>query len=309
MIVGCSLKLRSSTARRNSCSPLCCALPVQQQQSGPDISQLTPELQRQWDHDKNAHLGNIVIKHKSGRKVHWICRKCPDGFSHTWQATVDKRTKGRGCPFCSGHKVCPHNSLPGTAPQVARDWDTAKNPGSPHDYTASNRHQAHWLCNTCGHGWQTSVLNRVKHRTGCPHCASTRQRRRLPTVTASSSSRKQYWDSQRNVKQGLDPDAITIGSGQKANFTCDKCPQLQAHTWTAVVKNVFRGSGCPYCSGTRVCKCNSLQTLRPDLAAEWCYALNKGTSADYTAKSNMEVWWENDKRGRWKARIHSRAYN
>ena len=124
------------------------------------------------------------------------------------------------------------------------DWDTAKNPGSPHDYAARSGHRAHWLCNECGLGWQTTIKNRVKDRTGCPQRARLRQRRRLPTVTASSSSVKQYWDLQRNAKQGLDPDQITVGSNQKANFICDECPKLQPHTWTARVNDVFKGRGC-----------------------------------------------------------------
>ena len=303
------IKSRYLTARGNSCSTFSCAVSAQQQQSGPDISQLSLELQSQWDHDKNAHLGSIVIKPQSNRKVHWTCRECPDGLPHTWEAVLNNRTRGRGCPFCSGHKVCPHNSCATTAPQVALEWDTAKNPGSPHDYTACSGYRAHWLCDTCGHGWQTSIRHRVALKTDCPHCASIRQRRRLPTVTASSSSMKQYWDSQRNAEQGLDPDAITIGSGQKANFVCNKCPRLQAHKWTARVDSVFKGTGCPYCSGTRVCKCNSLQTLRPDNAAEWCHALNEGTPDDYTAQSHGKVWWQTDKRGRWKESINSRFFS
>ena len=281
-------------------------MPAEQQQSGPEISQLSPELQSQWDHDKNADLGDIVIKAQSHRRVYWTCTQCPDRHPHKWEAAIQDRTRGQGCPFCSGQRVCRHNSLPGIAPQVAMDWDTAMNPGSPRDYTASSGHRAHWLCNKCGHGWQTGIYNRVKHRTGCPHCAGKRQRRRLPTVTASSSSMKEYWDAQRNAEQGLDPDAITIGSGKTANFVCNNCPQLQAHVWTARVQDVFRRKGCPCCSGHKVCQCNSLQTLRPDLAAEWCCASNKGTPADFTAQSNVKVWWQNGKRGRWKASIKSR---
>ena len=304
LLLGCLIN-RSSTARRSSCSSQRYAQPVRQQ-SGPDISQLSPALQSQWDHEKNAHLGSIVIKPQSNRKVYWTCEKCPDGHRHRWEAKVQHRSNGRSCPFCSGHKVCPHNSLPGIAPQVAMEWDVAKNPGSPHDYTASSNHRAHWFCDNCGQGWQTRIADRVKDKTGCPHCASTKERRRLPTVTASSSSAKQYWDLQRNLKQGLDPGQITIGSQKKANLICNQCPKSQPHTWTAKVNNVFRGRGCPCCSGHKVCKCNSLQTLRPDLAAEWCYALNEGTPDDYTAQSNVGVWWQNDKRGKWKQRIDSR---
>ena len=253
--------------------------------------------------EKSAHLGSIVIKPQSNRKVHWICTECPDGLPHTWESTVQNRTLGRGCPFCSGHKVCPHNSLPSTAPQVAMDWDASKNPESAHDYAANSHHQAHWLCDNCGHKWQAAIFNREKNKTGCPSCASTRQRRRLPTVTASSSSMKQYWDSQRNAEQRQHPEIITIGSRQKAHFTCDKCPKGQPHGWRTTVQKVSKGSGCPCCSGHKVCKCNLLQTLRPYLAAQWCHALNEGTPDDYTAFSTAEVWWQKDKRGRWKEKI------
>ena len=294
----------------SSSASLSCAVTAQQQQSGPDISQLHPELQSQWDHDKNAHFGSIVIKSQSGRKVHWICNKCPDGHPHLWEARVLDRSNSQGCPSCSGHKVCPHNALPSKAPQVAMDWDTAKKSDSPHDYTAGSHHRAHWLCDKCDHEWQANIVDRVRFKSGCPQCAvSTRSRTKLPTVTASSSSMKLYWDSQRNAEQGVDPDQITVGSKQKANFICDECPKLQPHTWTARVDNVFRGSGCPYCSGRRVCQCNSLQTLRPDLAAEWCFAVNEGTPADFTARSGKVVWWQNDKRSRWKAKISTHFYH
>jgi len=48
---------------------------------------------------------------------------------------------------------------------------------------------------------------------------------------------------------------------------------------------------CPYCSGKRVCKENSLSTLFPEIAKEWDYSKNKLTPDDYTAFSNKEVEW------------------
>ena len=302
---GCSSRM-NSTADQSSCMQSY-TLTAQQQQSSPDISQLSPELQSQWDHEQNAHLGNIIIRPQSNRKVHWICTQCPDGHPHMWQAVVQNRTNNRGCPFCSGRYVCLHNSLPRIAPLVANEWDTAKNPNTPHDYTAGSHRPAHWVCTNCGHEWQAMIRQRALKGTGCPVCTLT-QRRRQPTVTSTSSSMKRYWDSLRNAEQGLDPDVIRIGSQQKANFFCDKCPQKQAHRWTTTVQSVFKGSGCPCCSGQKVCKCNSLQTLRPDLAAEWCHALNEGTPEDYTARSRVVVWWQNDKRGQWKETINCRFY-
>ena len=85
---------------------------------GPDISQLSPRLQRGWMHDRNKHLGSVAVKPHSHRKVWWSCPDCPDGHGHIWEATVKGRTEGRGCPFCSGQKVCKHNSLATKAPEA-----------------------------------------------------------------------------------------------------------------------------------------------------------------------------------------------
>ena len=96
------------------------------QQGGPDISLLSPRVQRLWDHAGNPHFGNIVTKPYSHLMVHWICTKCPDGHLHAWKARIDNVTQNRGCPLCSGHDVCPHNSLPRNAPHLVPEWDTAK---------------------------------------------------------------------------------------------------------------------------------------------------------------------------------------
>ena len=53
------------------------------QQAGPDISRLDSDLQQQWDHAANAHLGNIDITPQSHRKVGWLCDQCPDGHLHS----------------------------------------------------------------------------------------------------------------------------------------------------------------------------------------------------------------------------------
>ena len=278
------------------------------QQGGPDISLLSPRLQSLWDHPRNAHLGNTVIKPYSNLTAHWSCTACPDGHPHRWEARVDNTTSNRGCPFCSGIHVCPHNSLARKAPHLISEWDPAKNPASPHDYTHRSGHRAHWICGQ-GHQWQAKIVNRVRHKHGCPVCAKARPRLRLPTLTASTSRVMQLWDQEQNTTAGRDPSTLTCGSKKKAHFTCSQCPELQSHRWTATIYAVVRGSGCPYCSSHKVCKCNSLETLRPDLAAEWCYAKNDRTPRDYTARSHEEVWWENAERGQWNASIDSRFYS
>ena len=278
------------------------------QQGKPDISLLSPRVQSIWDHARNAHLGNSVIKPQSHLEAYWMCTKCPDGHPHRWKARVYNTSSNRGCPFCSGHDVCHHNSLARKAPHLVQEWDPAKNLLTPHDYPAGSGHRAHWKCHQ-GHCWQAKIVERANGKTGCPVCAKARPRQRLPTLTSSTSQVMQLWDWEQNTKAGLDPSNLTCGISTKAHFTCDQCPKMQSHKWSAAIQNVVRASGCPYCSSHKVCKCNSLETLRPDLAAEWCYAKNEGTPSDYTIRSNEVVWWETAERGQWQASIDSRTYS
>ena len=53
---------------------------------------------------------------------------------------------------------------------------------------------------------------------------------------------------------------------------------------------------------------NSLQSLFPDVAAEWGHSRNEGIPSDYTAYSGSKVWWYNKQRGSFQARISSRTY-
>ena len=267
-----------------------------------DISLLRPELQSQWDHESNQHITG-VIRTYSERKVSWLCDQCPEGCLHKWEATVLNRTTHTDCPFCVGKKVCPHNSLAQKAVHIAKDWDPEKNCKSPHDYTSGSEYRAHWKCQH-GHEWQVRIASRVKNGTGCPVCAMPSKQ----PVVASNDRIMQLWGWERNTQDSLDPEQLTCGSTKRVHLICDKCPKQQPHKWRAIVRNVQKnGSGCPYCSSKRVCKCNSVRTLRPDCAADWCYAKNVLTPDDYTSRSRVKVWWQNKRRGIWKASLGLRT--
>ncbi len=139
---------------------------------GPNISLLPQELQGQWHEQLNGHLGSIVIKPYSNRKVWWSCDQCPDNLPHVWAATVNSRSYGRGCPFCSGTAICQHNTLARKAPKVALLWNAKKNhPLSPDQVTVSSGIRAHWKCSDCLHEWQAPVVLKARSNSGCPKCA------------------------------------------------------------------------------------------------------------------------------------------
>ena len=288
------------------------------EQEGPDISLLSPLLQSRWDHRKNAHLGNVVIKPYVNIKVWWTCSQCPDGHTHTWQAAPQHRSgkqgrQGTGCPFCANRKVCQHNSLPTKAPHLVPEW-SENNKRNPHDFTLGSGQKAWWRCE-CGCEWEATINSRTGLGRGCPGCAAVKRgskHERHPTLTECQHEMLQLWDWGANEEAGLDPGNLTCCSSKKAHWVCYKCRAGQPHKWQAVISDMYasmlRGTrGCPCCEGVQACKCNSLQSLFPEVAAEWDYERNTGTPAECLAQSHKKYWWHNSRRGHFKVAISDRT--
>ena len=293
-----------------------CAHPNQRQESqqeGPDISLLSPALQKQWDHDANAHLGNIVIKAKSAKKVAWKCRACPDGYLHQWTAVVQSRSKGNGCPQCSGRKVCKHNCLATKAPWAAAQWDYGANAalGTPDTVVAHSNQSAGWHCQVCGHRWTVSPNRRVTGQSGCPKCAFRRPAIKHPTFAECQHPLLQQWDHTRNAACGNYPHNTKLKSNKQIYWLCSKCPAGQEHSWSAPAskRTSHKPTGCPLCARQVACRCNSLQALFPAIAAEWDYRKNKSEPSDYTPGSKHLAWWYTPQRGSWQRSIHARTGN
>ncbi|MBR3131019.1 hypothetical protein IKG31_00365 [Candidatus Saccharibacteria bacterium] len=115
-----------------------------------------------------------------------------------------------------------------------------------------------------------------------------------------------YWNHKRNDELGLAFKDVTSGSGKKVWWKCER-----GHEWQAAPYNVSKGQGCPFCSNRRVLKgFNDLETLNPELAAEWNYTKNGNLKpSDVIAGSTKTVWWKCPKGHEWKARIYSRNKN
>ena len=295
---------------------LCYAIAVQsanqddkRSKSGlPDITALKPHLQQQWHPDNNSLLGSIRVKPKSGRKVLWSCPNCPADCPHIWLATVQSRTIGANCPYCCGRSLCKHNSLATKAPKQARYWDHSKNVKTPEQTLAGSSFQAHWQCPDCQHEWQAAIGKKVFDGTGCPRCSSGKYTKQ-PTFQATEHTLLREWDHKRNAENGIYPHNTTLQSNKLVHWLCQKCPKGQQHQYQmrADHRTQKRPCGCPLCAGQQVCLCNSLAACEPTIAAEWDFASNEGSPADFTSRSDQVVWWRNDRRGSWKQRIIERT--
>ena len=249
------------------------------------------------------------------------CEHC--GLPHEWVASVVNRSqKGTGCPFCSGHKICRCRSLAANNPELMEQWDWDGNQGvEPYGVGCYSTKKVSWICTEHGQ-WDASPAKRVHSKTGCPECA--RQRRSEPRPRRGLLRDELpdiYAELHPTRNSGINSEKLTCGSSKKVWWLCrtdDSRPVgcQHEHAWEARIldrcaKQVPKG--CPFCSGLRVCPCNSLARLHPDLLQYWDTGKNVDPSGEpldpfwLGARSNRKVWWRHEcAEGRvhhWTARI------
>ena len=109
------------------------------------------------------------------------------------------------------------------------------------------------------------------------------------------------------------PENMQAGSAYRATWRCGKCCDHceRPHVWQATVKHRTKaeGSNCPVCSGLKVCSCQSLATLRPELMLEWAEenSLDPQTLGCFSAQKVLWTCSKRPEHGSWSATIGSRA--
>jgi positive regulator of sigma E activity len=184
-------------------------------------------------------------------------------------------------------------------PKLLSEWHPTKNGDlTPSDVTVGSNKKVWWRCER-GHEWDATAYNRAKGQ-GCPYCFGKRVCADNSLQALNPKLSKQ-WHPTKNER--LTPDNVTVSSGKKVWWQCEK-----GHEWEATVVNRAKGNGCPYCSGKRACADNSLQTLNPLLSEQWHPTKNGDlTPNDVTSFSHKKVWWQCEKGHEWEVAIANRS--
>ena len=241
------------------------------------LSVTHPELATQadgWD--------PTTLSAGSGKKVAWKCK-----HGHKWQSIVANRSKGMGCPVCSGRVANSGvNDLATTNPELAAQangWD-------PTTVLPFSHSSVSWLCRL-GHAWKTSVANRSKG-DGCPICSGHQVLvgfNDLATTNPQLAAQANGWD----------PTTVVANSNKKMDWKCDF-----GHEWNAWIGNRSKGSGCPICSGHQVLVgFNDLATTNPELAAQ----ADGWDPTDYSRGSDKRVMWKCGVGHQWTASLGERS--
>jgi hypothetical protein len=257
------------------------------------LDKKNPELAKQWHSSKNGGLTPNDVTTGSNKKVWWLCNN-----GHEWDAQISNRTKGRGCPYCSGKKVGSDNNLALMNPELAKQWHPSKNGElTPTVVTPNSGKKVWWTCSK-GHEWETQINNRNRG-SGCPECSGQKAGKDNNLAVKNPGLAKQ-WHSSKNGE--LNPSDVRPNSAKKVWWTCTK-----GHKWEATIAHRNNGRGCPECIGRKVGQDNNLAVKYPELAKQWHPTKNGYLKPSlFSSGSGERVWWLCTNGHEWPAQISNR---
>ena len=125
-------------------------------------------LNMYWDYNKNKNDPYKIPMHSEN--FIWI--KCQEHDYHgSYKISNSNFTKGRRCPYCSGHKLHRFDSLGYSHPEVFAIW-SSKNKKSPYDYSCGSQYKVFWKCENAIHDDYTRIIGSAfTLNYSCPECA------------------------------------------------------------------------------------------------------------------------------------------
>ena len=254
-----------------------------------DLVTMNPELAKEVS--LNSKIKATEITAFSNKKLLWRCAR-----GHEWEATVNNRSKGVGCPYCSNKKILPgFNDLATTNPNLAKEVSPDSEIKAT-EVTVSNGKKLLWRCSS-GHEWGAIVCNRSKG-AGCPYCSN---KKILPGFNDLATVNPEL---AKEVSPGskIKATEVTVSSGKKLLWRCYK-----GHEWEATVSSRSKGVGCPCCSNRKIILgFNDLATRSPELAKE-VSPNSKIRAADVVAFSDKKPLWRCYKGHEWESTVANRS--
>lgn len=223
------------------------------------------KLLQEWNYEKNNHLRLESFSINSGFKAWW---KCSNG--HEWVASIEKRTHGRNCPYCSNKKVLKgYNDLETINPQLAKEWNYDKNKDNPSDYLPVSGKRVWWKCSK-GHEWNQTIAKR--NTKGCPYCSNKKVLKGYNDLETINPSLAKEWNYDRNLSN---PSDLIFGSTQKVWWKCKCCN----NEWQATISSRNDGTGCPKCKNKRIAEKVSKKVMQFSLDGNLIAEYDSATDA------------------------------
>jgi len=286
----------------------CCSRGILHSDKRNSLAILNPDISTEWDEEKNLPKTPLDVTAKSDFSAWWKCKTC----SNEWKTNVYNRHVN-GCPYCQIGRLHSdrRNSLQYLNPKMASQWHPTRNGDlTPNDVTINHAKKVWWLCDKSQcehpHEWHVSVNARTSGNSGCPYCAGN-QAAFCPCDSIANTHPELAAELHPDEK--IPATKLTAWSEKKVLWYCDKSDCEHEHVWYSTVHNRSAGNGCPFCSGKKVCKCNSFGSIYPKWVEMWSGKNGEKSPYDYTPHSNDFAWWQCPvaEDHLWKGRISDRT--
>ena len=252
-----------------------------------DLATRFPNIAAEWDVERNGDVGPNDVRVNS-TKTYWWRGSC----GHVWDASVELRVQGCGCPYCSGHRaLAGFNDLASQYPDLAAEWAYDLNGDLRPDQLVSGSNRSVWWRCEHGHVWQIRPLYRIGGLDrGCPYCGNRKVLAGYNDLCTTHPAIAKQWNSERNGD--LHASDVMANSKKRVWWRCEKGHEWQIRVMDRTYKP-GHDPGCPYCGNRKVLAgFNDLATTHPEYAAQWHPRLNKPLEpSDVHARTTRKVWW------------------
>jgi hypothetical protein len=248
-----------------------------------DLTTTHPNLGAEWNTGKNGTKRPEQFGAGGSARVWWLCDK-----GHEWEAKLNSRKNGSGCPYCTGQRVVSGVSdLETLFPEVAKLWHPSKNEGrSPRDIAGKSNKFVWWLCPE-GHSTFTKVSNKTSLGRGCGVCANKTLEVGINDLGTTNPLLAAEWDASKNAPK-LPTSVMGVMSNASYWWKCAK----DGHSWRASIASRQAGAGCPLCANrVVVAGYNDLASTHPALAKEFSISRNAGVSPQQIPAGSPRMYW------------------
>ena len=250
-----------------------------------DLQTANPFLAKEWNFAKNNGLSPTDVLPNSNKKVWWKCER-----GHEWQATINNRNKGVGCPICNSERKTsfPEYAIEYYLTKQGLDViHSYKEHGYELDIYIPSRKTA---IEYDGYVWHKDKTKKdlEKNLKGQKDgIILYRIREGLPPLNDSSIDYIVH-KGQRNLSQILRKVLCEI---------IGTCVDVHLERDAIAIENLRQYTE----------KELSLLYTNPKLSLEWNYDKNGNLKPEHVAaNSGKKVWWKCQRGHEWQATIYSR---
>lgn len=258
-------------------------------------------LMLEWDWEKNI-LDPTKLGAQSNQKAWWKCK-----YGHSWQAKINNRYNGRGCPICR-HRLktsFPEQALYFYVKQVFSDaingyTNIFKNGMELDIFIPSLMVGIEYD----GKAWHNEkTINKEKNKYIICQNNKILLLRLVETLEqAEKTCDKIIFVSDASNSKHLDEAII------ECLFTIINGSRIQKELFDNDFVNTERDQNAIYEQYVVEFEKNSLANTYPEISKEWNYEKNGAlTPKMFSAHSSVSVWWICSKGHEWKAAINTRT--